>query len=378
MKIDANGNIGIGTGTSSIGAMFEVYNATSSSGVDLLRLFSDVGGVKNTKFRITTDGDIFTDGSLNIGGPADFAENYTAMEAVDAGTVVAFSSSTTEWSSRKGNAVAEATQDDVYDISGVRKAIDGYEAVGVVSTKAALTIGADVKNGVPVAFTGRIPVKVTTENGEIKRGDYLTVSKTMPGYAMKLTGEGKSLGRALSDYIPGREKVMILIENGYQKLAQDGTYASTTDMLTTGNVDLNANGVAINNIKAIASANGTWSIDENGRIVAKVLCLEDVCIDKTVLSNMVKAGGTQPNFIGPTPPSATSTNSTSTDGVLTTGTSTGEVLGVSTSTNPGTTSSSTTPVPQQPAPTGTSTPPADTGTGGTVGTGGGTATTTPL
>jgi hypothetical protein len=328
MKIDGLGNVGIGMSTSTLTANFELYAHTSATGTDIFRLYSDVGTEKKIKMRITTDGDIFTDGTINIGGAGDFAENYSAAEALDAGTVVAFATTTSTWSSKKGTATTTADTDDVYEISQVKKAVDGYDAVGVVSTKAALTIGSDVKNGVPIAFSGRIPVKATDENGAIQKGDYLTVSKTRPGYAMKLTGEGKSIGRALSDYQAGREKVMVLVENGYQKLAQDGTYASTTNMLTTGNVDLNANGVAITNIKALASANGTWSIDENGRIVAKALCLEDVCIDKSVLTKMLQNGQTVaiPALVGPVPVASTSTDSTAT--------STGQVSTAS-STDPG-------------------------------------------
>src|SRR3990167_6820897 len=51
----------------------------------------------------------------------------------------------------------------------------------------------------PIALSGRVPVKVTTENGEIKRGDYLTSSSTT-GFAMKATKPGIVIGRALEDY----------------------------------------------------------------------------------------------------------------------------------------------------------------------------------
>jgi hypothetical protein len=211
------------------------------------------------------------------------AENFPAAEAVDPGTVVAFSSSTVAW-----NAGTDAeSEEDVYQMSMVRKAVDGEEAVGIVSTNAGIVLGKRVANAVPVAFAGRVPVKVSLENGDIKAGDYLTVSLTRPGYAMKLTGDGKAIGRAMSDSTPGREKVLVLVDNGFQKLDTAGRNASTTAMLTTGNVDLNANGVAIYNIKSLASANGTWSIDENGRIVAKELCVGDSCLDGAGLADVI-------------------------------------------------------------------------------------------
>ena len=125
---------------------------------------------------------------------------------------------------------------------------------------------------------------------------------------MKITGEGREMGRALSNYEQGRDKVLMLIENSNQKLDLTGRTATTSGMLTTGNVDLNANGVAIINIKALASANGTWSIDEQGRIVGKVLCVEDVCIDKSVLTNILNASGQQGQVLG----ASTSTLETST------------------------------------------------------------------
>lgn len=71
--------------------------------------------------------------------------------------------------------------------------------LGVISTKPMLTMGNELivneSSGDPLAnpkptsrlaLTGRVPVKVCGENGEINPGDYLTTSST-PGHAMKWT-----------------------------------------------------------------------------------------------------------------------------------------------------------------------------------------------
>ncbi|MEI6810962.1 MAG: tail fiber domain-containing protein, partial [Candidatus Nomurabacteria bacterium] len=321
MTFTTNGTVGIGNDGSSISG-------------ELLRVS---GRVRATGF--------------DVDNAADIAENFPASEAVDAGTVVAFSTTTVAWDSGtaiSNQQVASSTNatSTVYQMSSVRKAVNGYEAVGVISTNSGIILGSSSYTncsvsasstsynlqantcpvGVPVAFSGRIPVKVTTENGEVKQGDYLTVSLTMPGYAMKLTGEGRSIGRALSDYEVGRDRVLMLVENGNQKLDFNGKNATTTGMLTSGNLDLNANGVAIYNIKSLASANGTWSIDENGRIVGQEivvnkLCVGAVCITEGQFLNMVQQanpGVTFPNNSSSTPQgtvAGTSTSATSTDPV---------------------------------------------------------------
>jgi len=71
--------------------------------------------------------------------------------------------------------------------------------LGVISTKPHMTMGMelvvdeatgepikDAKPAARLALTGRVPVKVTGENGAISPGDYLTSSST-PGHAMKWT-----------------------------------------------------------------------------------------------------------------------------------------------------------------------------------------------
>jgi hypothetical protein len=53
--------------------------------------------------------------------------------------------------------------------------------------------------GQPLVLAGRVPVKVSLENGPIEIGDFLTPSST-PGVAMRLTGPGASVGIALASF----------------------------------------------------------------------------------------------------------------------------------------------------------------------------------
>jgi hypothetical protein len=52
---------------------------------------------------------------------------------------------------------------------------------------------------VPVALSGRVPVKVDKSNGEIKAGDLLTASTANEGKASKAVNSGWVIGRALED-----------------------------------------------------------------------------------------------------------------------------------------------------------------------------------
>ena len=79
------------------------------------------------------------------------------------------------------------------------------KVIGVVSTKPGLLLGFDdtsLKAGeksYPIALKGRVPVRLSTENGEIKAGDELMLS-SLPGVAMKATSTGKIVGVALEDF----------------------------------------------------------------------------------------------------------------------------------------------------------------------------------
>ena len=116
---------------------------------------------------------------------ADFAEvYYTEDDNLDAGDIVIF---------------------DPALRTGVEKTTLPYEKtiLGVISTDPGHTIGAgdhwDGGRPVPVALAGRVPVKVSNENGPIAQGDFLTASST-PGVAMKATENGTIVGIAMDDF----------------------------------------------------------------------------------------------------------------------------------------------------------------------------------
>jgi len=93
--------------------------------------------------------------------------------------------------------------------------------VGVYSTRPAV-LGAEKGGGitrvddidVPVAITGVVPTKVTTENGTIRVGDLL-VSSSREGYAMRAgsrhASRGAVLGKALEPLIKDSGTIRVLI-----------------------------------------------------------------------------------------------------------------------------------------------------------------------
>ena len=134
-------------------------------------------------FRFAADGQAYTapGGAWNSGG-ADLAENYTSSQTLQAGEVVV---------------------GDNYNAQNVVRSTTQYQSniMGVVSTSPGFVAGAYTPDSYPVALVGRVPVKISTENGAIHAGDYLT-SASIPGYAMKATVAGRVLGTALQDFDP--------------------------------------------------------------------------------------------------------------------------------------------------------------------------------
>jgi hypothetical protein len=88
--------------------------------------------------------------------------------------------------------------------AGVKKCSSKYDrtAMGIITTSPGLVIGdveeTDVR-AAPVVLSGRTPIRVSSENGDIEAGDLLTASST-PGVAMRATKAGQIVGQAMAPF----------------------------------------------------------------------------------------------------------------------------------------------------------------------------------
>lgn len=85
---------------------------------------------------------------------------------------------------------------------GYKRSVSPYDPqiFGVVSKKPAVYLSdASTNDQTPIVSIGEAEVRVTTSNGAIKRGDYIT-SSTIPGVGAKALDNGYVLGTAQEDY----------------------------------------------------------------------------------------------------------------------------------------------------------------------------------
>lgn len=192
--------IAAGTGTA-LGV-----NANTNGG-DLIRACTGaLGGTStrecsNLRMRLTNTGNLRIDGAVTAGG-ADFAEHLAATGAAtdyEPGDVLVISPD-------QDRAVALATEP--YSTA----------VIGVYSTDPALLGGgrylpdSGETEMLPVGIVGIVPVKVSAENGAIRRGDLLTTSST-PGHAM-LADEyvaGAILGKAMGELEEGTGVIEVVL-----------------------------------------------------------------------------------------------------------------------------------------------------------------------
>ncbi|MBI2267822.1 MAG: hypothetical protein HYU80_00020 [Candidatus Blackburnbacteria bacterium] len=216
MTFDSSGNVGIGASPGTSGTDFVEINTTSntnalwievdngetqtaanivarsqraaSTAYNFFSAVSDSDGTPDVEFYLRGDGTGLADGSWT-GGGADVAEWTPTRYAseLEPGDVLV-----TDGSFHSLTKKSEGTP---------------YAAglMGVVSTNPGLVAGggdAESEHGkedVLVALAGRVPVKVSTENGPILPGDALT-SSSIPGVAMKATRAGQVVGKALESF----------------------------------------------------------------------------------------------------------------------------------------------------------------------------------
>ena len=89
-----------------------------------------------------------------------------------------------------------------FSVGKIGKCSQEYQVdmYGVFSEDPAMTLEDNgLERGKSMMDSGRAAVKVSTGNGEIKKGDFVTSSKT-PGVAQKASKSGNVLGVSLEDY----------------------------------------------------------------------------------------------------------------------------------------------------------------------------------
>ncbi len=150
-------------------------------------------------------------------GGTDLAEIYLSTDTLEPGDVIAIST-------------------PINHIKIANPFEDKNKALGVIATDPGIILGLkpgeeQKGNQYPVALAGRVPVKVSTENGNIVAGDYLTLSNT-PGVAMRATESGNVIGRALEDYSGSTvSKITMFVDNTYY--AGDATVIMVNGTTTT-------------------------------------------------------------------------------------------------------------------------------------------------
>lgn len=88
---------------------------------------------------------------------------------------------------------------------GLVKARDPDYPIGIVSTNPGFILGggeSDKSDQRLVALVGRVPTKVSTENGPIRVGDRLGLSSSEPGVAVRAVHPGDAIGLALENFGP--------------------------------------------------------------------------------------------------------------------------------------------------------------------------------
>lgn len=148
---------------------------------------STTGNVNATNFNGTFNGNL--NGTASQATYADLAEKYVADQDYIAGTVVKLGGE------KEITQTTHAQDADVF---------------GVISTDPAYLMNSSI-DGLPVAMTGRVPVRVT---GDINKGDRLT-SSDVAGHAQSLAADQYDprivIGRALEDHAGGEGIIEMVI-----------------------------------------------------------------------------------------------------------------------------------------------------------------------
>ncbi len=315
------GNVGIGT--TSPGQGLSIGSNASGKNVQIANGWLCVDN-NDTCTGATTAGTVYAVGTYTTG--ADVAENYPTNEILEAGDVVMADKGTPIF-------VKKANLSPTLPSEG-----EGAAAIlGIVSTKPGVLLNGyksetfGSASTVPVALSGRVPVKVTNENGNIKIGDYLAPSKKFFGFAMKATEAGQVLGRALESFDgdpslpstssgPSAGKILIFMQVSYyqpkvSELLQTGvntdnqawlqslTNLNMTNAAVFGDIAVQGS-VAVQKDLHVGGIIYAAELDVDTLVAKQKVCIGQTCLNEDQLKAVLKLLDQQQGSVAP--PSATS------------------------------------------------------------------------
>ncbi len=268
-----------------------IFNtANSFSNVSTTYLFS-VRNNGTSAFAIAANGNVHATGSYygvsaNLGtpgAPGDLAERVDIAQddVVEAGDVV----------------VVDPNSTDTYRRSHIPYS---QEVSGVISTNPTIVVGnGRTQHTAVMAMVGRVPIKVSDENGPIVRGDLL-ITASSTGHAMRYDptkdvggkiagivgvaleslpeGKGKIMGLVRTGWVNGQDQqIFSEMRNEISKLSLGQTVNNELNVSENSNGsiariqnDVDLNGFSLLSVKSIQGFNGKWQIDEEGRFTTKV------------------------------------------------------------------------------------------------------------
>ena len=233
------------------------YSFQNASGTSLMNIDSTNSRVcinmSSCNNALAVTGNIAATGTITAGvGSPDYAENITVNDStISGGDVVSMDPNNPE------HIIKSTGLNDPY-LLGVISTHPGFVTNGQLSdvTSSASPDGTQV----PLALVGRVPVKVSIENGAINAGDYLT-SSSVNGVAMKAISAGNVIGRAMSSFdgSTGQQgTVTLFIQNFYYSPSMPSGGDSFNNLSASGIATIGSL-----NVTANATINGSLTVAGN-------------------------------------------------------------------------------------------------------------------
>ena len=263
-------------------------------------------------------------GDCTAGG-ADYAELYPVEAGIDYGEIVSLGTNLIDtYATAKDGKVSTTTIEG--RVAELQRSSKPYQAnvLGITSfnysdfTSAGRNLPEGV-NALPVALSGRVPVKVNLEGGAIKIGDRIT-SSSQAGIGMKATASGQTVGIALEPYDGTQNfgtstlKILVFVNLGYSKLDSEVTQNEGGWIVDQASGRVKSSYTL--EVPAIFASSGLWSIDENGKLIVQEIetqklttqqfCVGATCITETEFHALLQNAGLIP-AVSTSSPQAAST-----------------------------------------------------------------------